>query len=103
MAMSESNALTQQRQAEHLAQQLRQREAELAAKQAELERETIGRKLAESQHTRAEDTCRQDTERAQRALEVDTVSSYAPFALTLSGFLSTWNCARSASIPTGAR
>lgn len=86
MAVSESNALAQQRQAEHLAQQLRQREAELAAKQAELERETIGRKLAESQHARAEDTCRQDTERAQRALEVDTVSSYALLALTLSAF-----------------
>ena len=82
MAVSESNALSQQRQAEHLAQQLRQREAELAAKQAELERETIGRKLAESQHVRAEDTCRQDTERAQRALEVDTVTSCALFALT---------------------
>ncbi len=56
---------------EQFGQQLCQREADLAAKQAELEREIIGRKLAESQRARAEDTCCQDIEHAQRALQVE--------------------------------
>ena len=69
-AQAETNAFQQQRQVEHLTQQLRHRELDLRAKQLELEGEVVGRKLAESQCAKAEDSARQDTERAQHALQV---------------------------------
>ena len=69
-AQAETTALQQHRQVEHLTEQLRQRELDLRAKQLELESEIVGRRLAESQCAKAEDSARQDTERAQRALEV---------------------------------
>ena len=69
-AQAETTALQQQRQVEHLTEQLRQRELDVRAKQLELETEIVGRKLAESQCAKAENSARQDTECAQRALEV---------------------------------
>ncbi len=69
-AQAETTALQQQRQVEYLTEQLRQRELDLRAKQLELESEVVGRRLAESQCAKAENSARQDTERAQRALEV---------------------------------
>lgn len=84
LAVAETNALQQQRQAEYLAEQLKQREAELQAKHQELEREVLGRKLAESQHARAEDAARQDAERAERALQVPVLDM--PWPSTLGHF-----------------
>ena len=70
MAAMEGAALQQQRHSEHLAEQLKQREAELKARQLELAQEVLGRKLAESQQAQAENAARQEALKAQQALEV---------------------------------
>lgn len=67
MSVAEGTALQHQRHSEHVTKQLKLREAELQAKQQELQQEAIGRRLAESQQQRAQDTARHD---AQQALEV---------------------------------
>ena len=77
-AQAETTALQQQRQVEHLTEQLRQRELDIRAKQLELETEIVGRKLAESQCAKAENSARQDTECAQHALEVTFQCSFEP-------------------------
>lgn len=70
MAKMDGIALQQQRHSEHLAEQLKQREVELKAKQLELAQEVLGRKLAESQQAQAENSARQEALKAQQALEV---------------------------------
>ncbi len=70
MSVAEGTALQHQRHSEHVTKQLKLREAELQAKQQELQQEVIGRRLAESQQQRAQDTARHDAQQAQQALEV---------------------------------
>ena len=76
MATLEGTALQQQRHSEHLAEQLKQQEVELKAKQLELAQQVLGRKLAESQQAQAENAARQEALKAQQALEVTPQHPY---------------------------
>ena len=74
MATLEGTALQQQRHSEHLAEQLKQQEVELKAKQLGLAQQVLGRKLAESQ----------EALKAQQALEVTPQHPYHQLSLACS-------------------